>query len=107
MRAHKRMAGYDAAKGAIDALTRSMAIDLARYGIRVNGVAPGFTRPKPHPSWVATKLRYIPLGRTAEYEDIAAAVAFLASDAASYITGQILYVDGGLTVQLTPPEIFV
>ena len=107
MRAHKRMAGYDAAKGAIDALTRSMAIDLARYGIRVNGVAPGFTRPKPHPSWVATKLRYIPLGHTAEYEDIAAAVAFLASDAASYITGQILYVDGGLTVQLTPPEIFV
>ena len=49
----------------------------------------------------------IPLGRAATPEDIGAAVAFLASDAAACITGQVLYVDGGLTAQLTPPGIFI
>jgi len=111
LRGHRGVAGYDASKGAIDALTRSSALDLAPHGIRVNAVAPGLTitRP-PHPRWAdhhreaATR---IPLLRTATPEDIGNAVAFLASDAASYITGQVLYVDGGLTAQLTPPGIRV
>jgi len=103
IRAHRGLAGYDASKGAIDALTRCMAVDLAPHGIRVNGVAPGNTTDANPPQ----ELDGVPLGRTGTPEDIAAAVAFLASDAGSYVTGQILYVDGGLTAQLTPPGIFI
>jgi 3-oxoacyl-[acyl-carrier protein] reductase len=102
LRAHRGLAGYDAAKGAIDTFTRSMALDLGPYGIRVNAVAPGQTRDQQF-----HRLNGVPLGRTATPEDIAAAVAFLASNAAAYVTGQILYVDGGLTAQLTPPGIFI
>lgn len=101
LRAHRGLAGYDASKGAIDALTRSMALDLAPFNIRVNAVAPGQTRSGHH------KLEGVPLGRAGTPEDVATAVAFLASEAASYITGQVLYVDGGLTAQLTPPGIFI
>ncbi|HOZ48688.1 MAG TPA: SDR family oxidoreductase [Candidatus Hydrogenedentes bacterium] len=101
LRAHRGLAGYDASKGAIDALTRSMALDLAPHGIRVNAVAPGQT-----PDAVREHAG-IPLGRTGCPEDVGEAVAFLASNAASYITGQVLYVDGGLTAQLTPPGIFI
>ena len=114
LRAHRDMAGYDAAKGAIDALTRSMALDLAPDGIRVNAVAPGATsRNEPGEADSARhntdrrREEGVPLGRFAWPEEIGAAVAFLASDAAAYITGQILYVDGGLTAQLTPPGIFI
>ncbi len=111
LRSHRGLAGYDASKGAMDALTRSMALDLAPHGIRVNAVAPGATDTRPgHPSYdkARTNARErIPLGRMGRMEDIAAAVAFLASDASSYITGQVLYVDGGITVQLCPPGIFI
>jgi NAD(P)-dependent dehydrogenase (short-subunit alcohol dehydrogenase family) len=126
LRAHRGSAGYDASKGAMDALTRSMAVDLAPLGIRVNAVAPGMTDtwayyprreehmhkhpPEMREKWMAEwrdKQKGIPLGRAGTPEDMAAAVAFLASDAASYITGQILYVDGGLTTQLTPPGIHI
>jgi 3-oxoacyl-[acyl-carrier protein] reductase len=111
LRAHRGLSGYDASKGAIDALTRSMALDLAPYGIRVNGVAPGATLSRPDKAWQAKagkdRLRYIPLGRLGRREEIASAVAFLASNAGAYITGQTIYVDGGLTAQLTPPGIFV
>ncbi|MDA0322242.1 MAG: glucose 1-dehydrogenase [Verrucomicrobia bacterium] len=107
LRAHQGMAGYDASKGAIDALTRSMSIDLAASGIRVNAVAPGATQSRPlleaKPASAAHGAHLIPLHRYATVEEIGAAVAFLASDAAAYITGQILYVDGGLTAQLSPP----
>jgi len=109
LRAHRGLAGYDASKGAMDALTRSMAVDLAPHGIRVNAVAPGATRNRPLDArWeekLAEKARGIPLGRVGRPEEIGAAVAFLASQAAAYITGQVLYVDGGLTAQLTPPGI--
>lgn len=109
LRAHRGTAGYDASKGAIDALTRTMAVELAPNGIRVNAVAPGATRkPGSDPRW-AERLEQIaqgiPLGRLGRPEDIGAAVAFLASEAGGYITGQVLYVDGGLTAQLTPPGI--
>ena len=102
LRAHRGLAGYDASKGAIDSLTRSMALDLGPHGIRVNAVAPGQIRDNAY-----RKLDGVPLGRCGTPEDIGAAVAFLASDAAAYITGQVIYVDGGLTAQLTPPGIFI
>jgi 3-oxoacyl-[acyl-carrier protein] reductase len=112
LRAHRGMCGYDASKGALDAMTRSMAADLAPYGIRVNGVAPGMTlkprkRSPEHLARLQEIVQYIPLQRAGTPEDMGEAVAFLASDAAAYITGQVLYVDGGLTAQLTPPGIRV
>lgn len=110
LRAHRRQAGYDASKGAIDALTRSMALDLAPCGVRVNGVAPGAIRHGPASSGVSTKKEDsraagVPLGRVGTPEEIGWTVAFLASDLASYITGQVVYVDGGITSQISPPGI--
>jgi 3-oxoacyl-[acyl-carrier protein] reductase len=111
LRAHRGKSGYDASNGAMDAFTRAMSLDLAPYGIRVNAVAPGATRSRPmtpeYKAFTEKQSKGIPLGRVGTCEEIGAAVAFLASDAASYITGQALYVDGGLTTQLTPPGIFI
>jgi NAD(P)-dependent dehydrogenase (short-subunit alcohol dehydrogenase family) len=109
LRAHWRGLPYDMTKGALDAMTRAMALDLAEYGIRVNGVAPGFIpRSKSlsarQEDFRSKAIPRIPLHRAGTPLDIAAAVAFLASDDASYITGQILYVDGGITAQLSPRE---
>jgi 3-oxoacyl-[acyl-carrier protein] reductase len=106
LRAHWRGLPYDVTKGAIDAMTRAMALELARYGIRVNGVAPGATRtertpPPDHPRGQIVAQR-VPMGRYGTILEIGAVVAFLASPEASYMTGQILYVDGGLTSQLDP-----
>jgi meso-butanediol dehydrogenase / (S,S)-butanediol dehydrogenase / diacetyl reductase len=100
-------AAYGTSKGAIAQLTRSMAIDHARDGIRVNAVCPGDTetdmllsgRGEEERAQVLDRLgNAIPLGRVGKPADVAAAVAFLASDAASYITGIMLPVDGGNTV---------
>ena len=107
LQGHYNNSGYDAAKGAVDALTRAMALDLARHNIRVNAVAPGAMDSRPGTQRAAewrkrTRGGSIPLARLGTVEEIGAAVAFLASDAAAYITGQILYVDGGLTAQLVP-----
>jgi NAD(P)-dependent dehydrogenase (short-subunit alcohol dehydrogenase family) len=93
---------YAAAKGGVLLLTKSLARDLGRYGIRVNGVAPGGTD-TPRMREAITRLgldetelvERVPLGRRAQSEEIAAVVAFLASDEASYISGQMLAVDGG------------
>ena len=107
LRSHRRQVAYDASKAAVDSLTRGLALELAPYGVRVNGVAPGATRNRPVDERRAERLRRmaegIPLGRIGEPADIGEAVAFLASEASSYITGQTIYVDGGLTTQLTPP----
>jgi len=107
LRAHWRGLPYDVTKGALDAMTRAMALELAPYGIRVNGVAPGpiYTRDPglPLPPWAHEVPTRIPLGRFGYPLEIGAAVAFLASSDAAFITGQILYVDGGATAQLTPP----
>lgn len=107
LRAHEMGLSYDATKGAINAKTRAMAIDLSEYNIRVNAIAPGVTHTyrwstADHPS-IQAVLGRIPLRRFGTVADIGAMAAFLASPEASYITGQILYVDGGITAQLSPP----
>lgn len=103
------MAMYDASKAAVLALMRNLAVENGEYGIRVNAVAPGATITDYHLQRAADKgmtpdqLReaargYGLLGRPAEPEEIAAAICFLASDEASFITGQTLFVDGGFSV---------
>jgi 3-oxoacyl-[acyl-carrier protein] reductase len=93
-------ANYAASKAAIIGFTKSIAREYANRGITANAVAPGFIKTAMTdqlPEDVQTKLRdQIPLGRLGAPEDIAQAVAFLASDAAAYITGQVLHVNGGM-----------
>jgi NAD(P)-dependent dehydrogenase (short-subunit alcohol dehydrogenase family) len=99
---------YNAAKGAIIAYTKSMAVELAPYNILVNSVAPGFmvtpmsfvngvdeTTTPEFVAWYIDK-RKIPLGRSGMPEDVSGSVVFLASDYCRYMTGQLLVVDGGL-----------
>lgn len=100
----RTMAHYSAAKAAVVAFSNSLALEWAAYGIRVNCISPGWTATDMTADQmdksevqeeIATR---VPLGRWASPEEIAAPMVFLASDAASYITGQNLIVDGGLTV---------
>ena len=88
-------------------MTRVMAINLVEHNIRVNSVAPGAIRtektPPPDDPVIKAAADRIPARRHGHVLDIGSAVAFLASDDATYIIGQVIYVDGGLTVQLTPP----
>lgn len=88
-------------------MTRAMALDLAQIGIRINAIAPGAIRTErsasvDDPRMLAVAQR-IPMARFGTVLEVGAMVAFLASEEASYITGQIIYVDGGATVQLSPP----
>lgn len=96
---------YAAAKSALESLTRTMAIELATDGITANSVAPGPTETElfrannaPGSAGEARYLTQIPLGRLGRPEEIAAAIGFLASDAAAFITGQTLHVDGGASL---------
>ena len=94
------MMAYAAAKSALNAMTRTIARDLAELGIRVNAVAPGFTKTAgTEDLWGeddgAGAAANLPLGRLTEAVDIANAILFLLSDEARQITGQILDVDGG------------
>lgn len=107
IRAHHRGLPYDVTKGAINAMTLAMAVDLGEYGIRVNAIGPGVTRTERTDSHADEESRRItegriPLGRSGTAQDVAAMVAFLSSAEASYITGQVIYVDGGITAQLSP-----
>jgi len=90
---------YSAAKGAIISLTRAVACKYGKYGVRVNCVSPGGVFDNQDPVFVDRYNERVPLGRMATPKDVADAVIFLASDNASYITGQNIVVDGGLTVQ--------
>jgi 3-oxoacyl-[acyl-carrier protein] reductase len=97
---------YSAAKSGVIGLVRGLAVELAREGIRVNGVAPGYIRTaqllsKEHslgPEGAEAAGAFIPMGRIGEPEDIADVIVFLASSSARYVTGQVLVVDGGLLV---------
>jgi NAD(P)-dependent dehydrogenase (short-subunit alcohol dehydrogenase family) len=103
---HRGMAAYDASKGGIEALTRAMALDLAPYGIRVNALVPGSIDSQGmNPEIKRERGVTIPLGRVGEPEDMAGPAAFLASEDASYITGHIIAVDGGLLSQQRSPQV--
>jgi NAD(P)-dependent dehydrogenase (short-subunit alcohol dehydrogenase family) len=94
---------YCATKGGLVMLIKQHAVELCNHGITVNGVAPTVVRGEMGAHWLAEPqvrerlLQRIPLGRVAEPQDVAGPVQFLCSDAASFVSGQILYVDGGLT----------
>ncbi|GBR38426.1 NAD/NADP-dependent glucose 1-dehydrogenase [Neoasaia chiangmaiensis NBRC 101099] len=96
--------GYSASKGAVGNVVRTLALEYAAHGIRVNGVGPGAIVTPMNDAWVHDPEQYktvsshIPMGRPGEGREIADALTFLASEEASYITGQMLYVDGGLTL---------
>lgn len=113
-RAHRSFTAYDATKGGIEALTRAMAIDLAPYGIRVNALMPGSIDTSTQGEEYRKKSGVnIPLGRVGDPGEMAGAALFLASDDASYITGDVIKVDGGMlaqqrsaTVDIVHPDTF-
>lgn len=97
----KTIPGYAASKGGISQVTKSMANDWAKYGIRVNAIGPGYFITDVTQALVQNKERYaeitarIPLGRWGTPEDLGGLAVFLASDASEYVTGQTIFVDGG------------
>jgi len=103
------MAPYGASKGAIAAMTRALAVEWARYNIQVNAIAPGFIQTDLNRVlWEQEEIRRwalerTPAGRLGVPEDLVGVAIFLASAASDYMTGQVLYVDGGLTAGQTWP----
>jgi gluconate 5-dehydrogenase len=97
---------YAAAKGGLDALTRQMGVELIAKGVTVNAIAPGYFETElnapllANAEFVAMVNKRTPAGRWAKPAELGGAAVFLASDAAGFVTGQTLYVDGGLTVSL-------
>lgn len=102
---------YDTSKGGLVMMTRSLAVALSPHSIRVNGIAPGLIRTPFTNTWMEPRAhdlvkhyeKNILLGRVGQPEDCAGAAVFLCSPAASYITGEIIVIDGGLTVQQIGP----
>lgn len=92
---------YAASKAAMDQMTRNLAVEWARFGIRVNSVAPGVIQTpliqSANPTYVSDFKKLKPMRRMGQTTEVARPIAFLASDASSFVTGQTLYVDGGFT----------
>lgn len=99
-----RFLGYSVSKGGMMNLTRTLALEYAGRNIRVNAVGPGATITPINRAWIddpekrADVVKHIPMGRAGTAEEMAGVTVFLCSDEAAYITGQTLYVDGGLTL---------
>ena len=104
--ARRDNANYAASKGGLAMLTKAMAVELGEHNITVNGIAPGYfdtplTKPlKDDPEFTKWLINRTPLRRWGSAEELAGTAVFLASDAAKFITGQIIYVDGGVTAAL-------
>jgi glucose 1-dehydrogenase len=96
--------GYSTSKGGMQNLTRTLALEYAGRGIRVNGVGPGATVTPINRAWIDDPVKrrqveeHIPMQRAGEADEMAGVTCFLASDMAAYITGQTIFVDGGLTL---------
>ena len=88
---------YAAAKAGLIGFTKTVAVEVARRGVTVNAVAPGFIETDMTRDLVGSVVEHIPARRVGQPDEVAAAVRFLASDAASYVTGTTLYVDGGMS----------
>jgi gluconate 5-dehydrogenase len=104
--ARPSIAPYAATKGAVANLTKGMATDWAKYGLNCNAIAPGYFETPLNaalvadPAFTAWLVKRTPAGRWGRVEELAGACIFLASDAASFVNGHILYVDGGITASL-------
>jgi gluconate 5-dehydrogenase len=100
---HSGYSAYCAAKGAVNLLTKQLATEWARHGITVNAIAPTFIRTEQVADMLSDRaffeslVRRIPLGRVGEVDDLVGAILLLTSPASRFITGQVLFVDGGLT----------
>ena len=96
--------GYSVSKGGMANLTTTLALEYAENGIRVNGIGPGATVTPINRAWIDDPVKremvvsHIPLGRAGTSDEMAGVTCFLASDDAAYITGQTIFVDGGLTL---------
>jgi NAD(P)-dependent dehydrogenase (short-subunit alcohol dehydrogenase family) len=100
----KLRAAYSAAKAALDGMVRALAVEWGPLGCSVNAIAPGFIKTSmaqpyrdANPDRVAAVIAHTPLRRLGEPEEVASVVTFLASDAARFITGQVIHIDGGVT----------
>jgi glucose 1-dehydrogenase len=99
-----RFVGYSVSKGGMQNLTHTLALEYASRGVRVNGIGPGATVTPINRSWIDDPVKrqavesHIPMRRAGDAEEMAAVTAFLCSDEAGYITGQTIFVDGGLTL---------
>lgn len=104
-RAHERLVAYAASKGGVEMLTRTLAVEWAARGVRVNAVAPGYLETdmtaglREHPKWNAQLLRKIPMDRFGTTAEVVGCAMFLASPLAAYVTGATLLVDGGWAAQ--------
>lgn len=109
-RAHRNMAAYDSSKGGLEAFTRAAALDLGPFGIRVNAVGPGAIMTEQFAEQSPEKRKergaVVPLlARGGDPDEVARVIAFMASEDARYVTGQVLYVDGGMLAQLRSPQV--